>query len=124
MLGICADPFTPKIDLPATILPATRSESPAMVCAPVRYVPAAIVWFEVPGVIVAAALVVTDAVRLTDVLPAVPDATYPADTCGVLDTLLVRVSVFVPVVTDALVPDMDDAGVADPEATVPLALLA
>ena len=72
MLGICAEPATPKIVFPLTMFPATRLESPLMVCVPVRYVPDAIVWLLVPGVIVAAALVVTDAVSDTAELPAVP----------------------------------------------------
>lgn len=66
------------------------------------------------GVIVAAPFVVTEAVSETDEFPAVPEATYPADTCGVLLTDLVRVSVFVPVETDAPVPVMEAAGVALP----------
>lgn len=72
MTGICALPSTPNIDLPATMLPLTRSLSPAIVCVPVKYVPLAIVWLDVPGVMVAAALVVTLAVKLTDALFAVP----------------------------------------------------
>ena len=88
--------------------------SPAIVCAPVRYVPAAMVCAVVPGVIVAAALVVTDAVSVTAELPAVPLEMYPADTVGVLLTLLLNVNVFVPVETDAPVAEMVDAGVADP----------
>lgn len=60
---------------PLLIFPATRFELPAIVCAPVRYVPAAIVWLLVVGVIVAAALVVTEAVSDTELLPAVPEDT-------------------------------------------------
>ena len=63
---------------------------------------------------VAAALVVTDAVRLTEAFPAVPDATYPAVTEGVTETVFVSVSVFVPVEMEALVPEMDAGAVADP----------
>ena len=66
-----------------------------------RYVPAAIVWLDVVGVNVAAALVVTLAVSDTDALCAVPVETYPAVTTGVIDIDLVSVSVFVPVDTDA-----------------------
>ena len=91
-----------KIVLPATMFALTRSLSPAMV------------WAVVPGVIVAAALVVTDAVSVTAELPAVPLEIYPAETVGVLLTLLLKVSVFVPVDTDAPVAEMVDAGVADP----------
>lgn len=65
----------------------------------------------------AAALVVTDAVSDTDEFPAVPELTYPADTCGVLLTVFESVSVLVPVETVALVPEMVAAGVADPLAT-------
>ena len=72
MLGICAVPATPKMVFPDTILPARRFASPDIVCVPVKYVPEVIVWLLVPGVIVAAALVVTDAVRVTAVFPAVP----------------------------------------------------
>ena len=43
-----------------------------MVCVPVRYVPLAMVWLLLVGVIVAAALVVTLAVRVTELFPAVP----------------------------------------------------
>ena len=85
-----------------------------MVCVPVRYVPLAMVWSLVVGVIVADAFVVTDAVKDTLELPAVPLATYPAVTCGVLDTVLLRVRVFVPVDTVALVPLIEDAGLAEP----------
>lgn len=47
-------PFTPKMLTPLLILPGTKSESPWMVCVPVRYLPAAMVLFDVPGVIVCA----------------------------------------------------------------------
>lgn len=120
--GICAEPATPNIVLPDTMLPASRLASPEIVCVPVRYVSDAIVWFDVPGVIVAAPFVVTDAVSDTDEFPAVPDETYPADTVGVFDTDLLSVSVFVPVDTDAPVAVIVDAGVADPLDTVPDAL--
>lgn len=80
--------------------------------------PAAISCALVPGVIVAAAFVVTDAVSDTDEFPAVPLATYPAVTCGVLDMVLLKVKVFVPVDTVALVPLIEDAGFADPLAMV------
>lgn len=50
MLGIVADPATPKMVFPATMLPATKLASPLMVCVPVRYVPLAMVWFVVVGV--------------------------------------------------------------------------
>ncbi len=122
-MGTCTEPFTPKMLFPYTILAAIKSASPSIVCAPVRYVPEAIVWFDVPGVMVAALLVVTDEVRDTAEFPAVPEATYPADTCGVLLTVFDNVRVFVPVETEAPVADMLDAGDADPDATVPLALL-
>ena len=47
-----------------------------IVCVPVRYLPDEIVWSDVEGWIVCAACVVTDAVRETDELPAVPDETH------------------------------------------------
>ena len=56
----------------------------------------------------------TDAVSDTLVFPDVPLEIYPADTCGVLETVLDNVSVLVPVESVALVPLMDDAGVAVP----------
>jgi hypothetical protein len=118
ILGICALPATLKIVFPATIFPATRFASPLIVCFPVQYVPAAIFWSLVPGVIVAAAFVVTDAVRLTDEFPAVPAETYPAVlTVGVTETVLVSVIVFVPEDTDAEVPLMDAGAVTLPLAT-------
>ena len=50
--------------------------------------PDAISWSLVLGVIVAAALVVTEAVRDTEALPAVPEDTYPAVvTDGVTETV-------------------------------------
>jgi hypothetical protein len=56
---------------------------------------------------VAAALVVTDAVNDTEELPAVPELIYPAVvTFGVTETLFVSVSVFVPVDTVAEVPEI------------------
>ena len=73
------------------------------------------------GVIVAAAFVVTDAVKETDAFPAVPEETYPAETTGVTDTLFVSVSVLVPAETDADVPDIEDGDVADPLVTLLLA---
>lgn len=73
---------------------------------------------------VAAALVVTDAVKDTDELPAVPEETYPALTVGVFDTLLERVSVFAPVETLAPVAEIEAAGDADPDEIVFVALLA
>ena len=112
--GICAFPFTLKIDFPATMFEATRFESPFIVCLPVQYVPALISWSVVPGVIVAAAFVVTDAVRLTELLPAVPLDTYPAETVGVTETVLVSVNVFVPVLTDAELPEIVFGAVALP----------
>ena len=69
-------------------------------------------------------LVLTEAVRLTELFPAVPLDTYPAETCGVLLTVFERVSVFVPVDTVAPVAEIEAAGVAEPVATVLLALLA
>ena len=110
-------PVTPNIVVPLFIFPAVRLASPLIVCVPVRYVPLAMVWLLVPGVIVAAAFVVTDAVRLTELFPAVPLDMYPADTVGVLLTLFDNVNVFVPVLTLAPVAEMVDAGVADPAAT-------
>ena len=105
------------------MLPATKFASPDMVCVPVRYVPDAIVWLLVPGVMVAAAFVVTLAVKDTDEFPAVPEEIYPELTCGVLDTVCDKVRVLVPVVTVADVPLMLDAGVAVPLVTVFVALL-
>ena len=99
------------------MLLATRFASPEIVCAPVRYVPDAIVWFDVEGVIVAAPFVVMDAVNETELLPAVPDATYPAVTAGVTLTDLESVSVFVPVLTDAEVPVIEAGAVAEPAST-------
>lgn len=88
-----------------------------MVCAPVRYVPLAMVWSLVVGVMVAAALVVTLAVRETELFPAVPDATYPAVTVGVTEMVFESVSVFVPVDTEALDPVMVAGDVAEPLST-------
>lgn len=88
-----------------------------MVCVPVRYVPLAIVWLDVPGVIVAAAFVVTLAVSVTELFVAVPLATYPANTTGVTLTVFVSVSVLVPVDTVADVPDIVVGAEADPAAT-------
>ena len=116
--GIFALPATPNISFPETIFADTRSASPAIVCFPVRYVPAAISILLVPGVMVAAAFVVTDAVRDTEAFPAVPALTYPAvDTVGVTDTVLLKVKVFVPVDTEALVPDIEAGAVTVPLAT-------
>lgn len=67
------------------------------------------------GAIVAVPFVVTEAERLTELFPAVPELTYPAVTVGVTETVFERVSVFVPVDTVALDPDMDAGAVADPE---------
>lgn len=101
-----------------TILDATKLLSPFMVCTPVVYVPEAIVWSLVVGVYVVAPLVVTDAVNETDEFPEVPIETYPALTCGVFETDdFESVSVLVPVLTEAPVADIDDAGVALPLAT-------
>ena len=85
------------------------------VIAPVQYVPEeTAVCEEVVGVTVLAACVVTDAVRLTEEFPAVPELTYPADTDGVTDTVLLKVRVFVPVDTEALVPVILAGAVAEP----------
>ena len=54
------------------------------------------------------------AVKLTDEFPAVPLDTYPAVTDGVTDTVLLKVSVFVPVLTEADVPLMLAGAVAEP----------
>ncbi len=111
------DPATPNIVLPDRMLLDTRLASPLMVCLPVRYVPAAISCAVVPGVIVAAAFVGTDAVKLTELFVAVPDETYPALTTGVTLTVFDKVRVFVPVDTVADVPLIVDGADADPEAT-------
>lgn len=74
------------------------------------------------GVIVAAALVVTDAVKLTLEFVAVPLDTYPALTSGVTLTDFVKVKVFVPVDTEADVPVIVLGADADPLATDALAL--
>ena len=80
------------------------------------------VWFVVVGVYVVAPFVVTLAVKLTLAFPAVPDETYPAVvTEGVTETVLLKVKVFVPVETDALVPLIEDGAVTDPEGTDALA---
>ena len=63
-------------------------------------------------------MVVTDAVRLTELLPAVPEETYPAVTEGVTEIVLLNVRVFVPVLTDALVPLIVAGAVAEPLATL------
>ena len=75
MDGMLAVPATPKILFTDTMLPPTKLASPEIVCVPVRYVPEAIVWLDVDGVIVAAAFVVTEAVKDTEELPAVPEET-------------------------------------------------
>lgn len=124
MTGICAEPLTPKMDFPLTMFALVRFASPLMVCVPVRYVPLAIVWLLVPGVMVAAAFVVTDAVKLTELFPAVPLATYPAVTDGVTLTVLDSVSVFVPVDTLAEEPLMLAGAVALPALTAFVAWLA
>ena len=41
---------TPKMDLPARILPPTRLASPLMVCVPDKYCPAAMTWSVLFGV--------------------------------------------------------------------------
>ena len=92
-----------------------------MVCVPVKYVPLAMIWVLFVGVIVAALLVVTLAVKDTELFLAVPDATYPALTLGVTDTVFVSVRVFVPVDTVAAVPEIDAGAVAEPLATLLLA---
>ena len=51
-------PATLKMLTPALMYCPCRLASPLMVCAPVRYCPAAIVWSLVVGVMVAAAFVV------------------------------------------------------------------
>ena len=124
ILGIWALPATEKMLLPATMFALTRLASPAMVCVPVKYVPLAIVWLLVPGVMVAAPFVVTDAVKLTELFPAVPLATYPAVTDGVTLTVLDSVSVFVPVETLAEEPLMLAGAVALPALTAFVAWLA
>ena len=92
--------------------------TPRMVCVPVRYVPDAIVWSELDTSYVVAAFVVTLAVRLTLEFPAVPLEMYPAVLMvGVTDTVLVNVSVFVPVLTVADVPLIEAGAVAVPLAT-------
>lgn len=89
-----------------------------MVCAPVRYVPAAIVCAVVPGVMVAAPFVVTLALKLTLAFPAVPLEMYPAAvTSGVTDMVLLSVMTFVPVDTVALDPLIVDGAVTLPLAT-------
>ena len=64
-------------------------------------------------------LIFTEADRLTDDVPAVPELTYPAVvTFGVTLTDLVSVSVFVPLVdTVAEDPEMLDGAVTDPVGT-------
>jgi hypothetical protein len=116
-VALVSDPATPKIETPDLMFDATRFVSPLIVCLPVRYVPAAISCAEVPGVIVAAALVVTDAVRDTEEVVAVPALTYPAETTGVTETDFVSVIVFVPVDTVAVVPLIDVGADAEPDAT-------
>jgi hypothetical protein len=63
-------------------------------------------------------LVVTEAVRETELFPAVPEATYPAVTLGVTETVFESVRVFVPVETVADEPEMLDGAVALPVATL------
>ena len=72
-----SEPGTLKMLTPDLMYYPCRLVSPLMVCAPVRYVPAAIVWSLVVGVMVAAAFVVSCSVSepLTDTVPAVPDET-------------------------------------------------
>ena len=63
-----------------------------------------------------------DAVSDTLAFPAVPELIYPAVvTFGVIDTVLLNVSVFVPVDTVALVPETVDGAVTEPLATLLLA---
>ena len=82
-------------------------------------------WSLVEGWMVCPACVVTEAVKDTEVFPAVPDEMYPAVTCGVLLTEdLVRVIVPFPTVFPAPVAEMDAAGVALPDAMVLVALSA
>jgi hypothetical protein len=70
------------------------------------------------GVIVAAALVVTEAVKDTEAFPAVPALIYPAVvTLGVTETVLVNVIVLVPVETVAVVPEIVEGAVTLPFAT-------
>jgi hypothetical protein len=79
-------------------------------------VPLGIVCVDFVGVIVPAALVVTDAVSDTELLPAVPADTYPAVvTLGVTETVFVNVNVFVPVDIVALVPEIDVGAVVVPD---------
>ena len=70
----------------------------------------------------AAACNVTGALNVTVDVPCVPEEIYPAVTCGVLDTF-VFVNVIVPelveIVADVAV--IEDAGLADPDATVAVA---
>lgn len=75
MTGHCALPCTEKMLFPATMLDATKLASPLMVWVPVKYVPLEMVWSLVPGVMVAAAFVVTEAVKETAEFPAVPEET-------------------------------------------------
>lgn len=102
--------------VPFLIFSAVRfvCETAEIVCVPVRYVPDAMVCCEVVGVMVAAAFVVTFAVKETELFPAVPLETYPAVTDGVTDTVLLKVSVFVPVLTVAAVPLIEAGAVAEP----------
>jgi hypothetical protein len=72
---------------------------------------------EVEGVIVVAAFVGTLAVKDTDAFVAVPLATYPAVTTGVIETVFVKIKVFVPDETEADVPETVDGPFADPLAT-------
>ena len=67
-----SEPLTPKMLTPLLMFAAVRFASPLIVCFPVRYVFAAISMLLVVGVMVAAAFVVTDAVKETLELPAVP----------------------------------------------------
>lgn len=96
------------------MLLAIRFASPLIVCVPVKYVPLAIVWLLVPGVIVAAALRVALACNVMLVFPDVPLAIYPAVTSGTLLTLLDKIIAFVPVDNVAPVEEIDAAGFALP----------
>ena len=130
MTGICALPETDATQSSSelspilTVTPATMllALSPLyvtalMVCAPVVYVPEAMDWSLVLGWYVVAPAIVADADRETELFPAVPELTYPADTVGVTDTVLVRVIVPDDVLMVELVPEMVDGAVADPADT-------
>jgi hypothetical protein len=103
--------------VPALIFAADKfvCETAAIVCVPVKYVPDSIVCADVLALYVAAALVVTEAVKLTEELPAVPAEMYPAVvTLGVTETVFVSVRVLVPVDTVAVVTLIEDGAVTEP----------